>query len=215
MLNDVIFNNDKSALDDWNVVLVKKEIPLPSVKTSTVDIKGADGVLDLSEVLTGDVKYGNRVLKLTFEIINDTDFNEIVSEISNYLHGKKVTVRFLDDDLYYYAGRASINDWECVKRKGKVVVTVDCEPYKYAVKQSVMNVTLNNEEKLIRVRNGRKVVCPTLDVDGTITLIVDGVEYKLSEGEQRLLNFSLFEGDNMVKVKGTGSIKITYRMGWL
>lgn len=215
MLNDVIFNNDKSALDDWNIVLTKKEIPLPSIKTSTVDIKGADGVLDLSEVLTGDIKYGNRVLKLTFEVINNTDFNEVMYDVSNYLHGKKVTVRFSDDELYYYVGRASINSWECVKRKGKVVITVDCEPYKYAIRESNVNIILENEEKTINLHNERKVVCPLIDVNGTISLFVDDVEYELSEGKQQLINFLLFEGHNLVKVKGTGTIKISYRMGCL
>ena len=215
MLNDVIFNNDKSALDDWNIVLTSKEIPLPSIKTSTVDIMGADGVLDLSEVLTGDVKYGNRELKLTFEVINNTDFNEVMYDVSNYLHGKRVTVRFSDDDSYYYVGRASINSWECVRRKGKVVVTVDCEPYKYAIRETVVNVVLENEEKIIDLYNKRKVVCPLIDVTGNISLFVDDVEYKLNKGEQQLINFSLFEGYNSVKVKGTGTIKITYRMGCL
>ena len=55
MLNDVIFNNEKSAYYDWAIVLTKADIPLPSVKTSSVDIKGANGILDLSEVLTGDI----------------------------------------------------------------------------------------------------------------------------------------------------------------
>ena len=51
MLNDVIFNDEKSAYDEWNIVLTKPEIPLPEPKTSTVDIKGANGLLDLSEAL--------------------------------------------------------------------------------------------------------------------------------------------------------------------
>ena len=67
MLNDVIFN-DKSAYSEWNIVLTKAEIPLPEPKLSTVDIKGADGLIDLSEVLTGDILYNNRQIKLTFEM---------------------------------------------------------------------------------------------------------------------------------------------------
>ena len=39
MLNDVIFNDEKSAYDEWNIVLTKTEIPLPTPKTSSVDIK--------------------------------------------------------------------------------------------------------------------------------------------------------------------------------
>ena len=72
MLNDVIFNNEKSAFYDWNIVLTKAEIPLPTPKTYTVDIKGADGVLDLTEALTGDVQYNNRQIKLTFEMMDLT-----------------------------------------------------------------------------------------------------------------------------------------------
>ena len=129
MINDVIFNNEKSAYDDWNIVLTKAEIPLPTPKTSIVDIKGADGVLDLTEALTGDVQYNNRPIKLTFEMMDDTDYSTLISDISNYLHGKVVTVTLSNDDDYYYRGRATINQWECVKRKGKIVIQIDSEPY--------------------------------------------------------------------------------------
>ena len=64
MLNDVIFNDEKSAYDEWNIVLTKADIPLPEPKTSLVEIKGADGLLDLSEVLTGDICYNNDSLSL-------------------------------------------------------------------------------------------------------------------------------------------------------
>ena len=137
MLNDVIFNNEKSAFYDWNIVLTKAEIPLPTPKTSIVDIKGADGVLDLTDALTGDVQYNNRAIKLTFEMMDDTDFYDLISDISNYLHGRVVTVRLTKDEDYYYIGRATINQWECIKRKGKIVISVDCEPYKYAVIETI------------------------------------------------------------------------------
>ena len=215
MINDVVFNNEISAYDDWNIVLVKSEIPLPNAKTSTVDIKGSDGLLDLSEVLTGDIKYNNRTAKLTFELLDDVDYNILISNISNYLHGKNITFVISNDDGYYYTGRASINSWECNKRKGKIVITVNCNPYKYNVRESVVTVSLNDETKVITLKNQRKIICPNLDVTGTITLILNGVEYELQEGEQQLLNFTLHEGDNVVKFNGTGTVKISYRMGCL
>ena len=214
MLNDVIFN-DKSAYDEWNIVLTKTEIPLPTVKTSTVDIKGADGVLDLSEVLTGDVLYNNRTIKLTFEMLNDNDYYGLITEISNYLHGKMVTVTLSNDEDYYYKGRASINSWECVKRKGTIVITVDCEPYKYQQLETVMTVSVTNQLKTITLINSRKKVSPKLTVTGTITLTIDGVDYDLSEGKHQLINFKLHEGNNAVKVRGNGTLVITYRQGAL
>lgn len=215
MLNDVIFNNGKSAFYDWNIVLTKADIPLPNPKTSTVDIKGADGVLDLSEVLTGDILYNNRTIKLTFEMMDDTDYYSLITEISNFLHGKKVTVTLTNDEDYYYVGRATINQWECVKRKGKIVIQVDCEPYKYAVIETVRTVNVTNKTKTVTLSNSRKRVCPMLNVTGTITLTINGVDYNLAEGKQQLINFKLVEGNNVVKVNGNGTITIIYRQGAL
>ena len=215
MLNDVIFNNEKSAFYDWNIVLTKADIPLPAPKTSTVDIKGADGVLDLSEVLTGDVLYNNRTIKLTFEMLNDNDYYGLITEISNYLHGQKIKFTLNNDEDYYYIGRATINQWECVKRKGTVVISVDCEPYKYAVIETLKKVQVSNQTKTVTLSNSRKTVCPTLTVTGTITLTINGVDYELSEGKQQLINFKLVEGNNSIQVSGNGTLTISYRQGAL
>ena len=215
MLNDVIFNDEKSAYDEWNIVLTKPEIPLPAPKTSSVDIKGANGLLDLSEALTGDIVYNNRTLKLTFEMMDDTDFYDLISNISNYLHGKVVTVRLTKDNDYYYIGRASINNWECIKRKGIIVITVDCEPFKYAVTETIRTINVIHETKTISLPNNRKRVCPIIDATGIVKLIIDDVEYDLLEGQQQLINFMLVEGDNIVKISGNGTVKITYRQGAL
>lgn len=215
MLNDVIFNNEKSAYDDWNIVLTKAEIPLPTPKTSIVDIKGADGVIDLTEALTGDVQYNNRPIKLTFEMMDDTDYYNLISEISNYLHGQRITFNLSNDEDYYYAGRATINQWECVKRKGKIVISVDCEPYKYAVIETIKKVQVSNQTKTVTLSNSRKRVCPMLNVTGTITLTINGVDYELAEGKQQLVNFILVEGNNAIKISGNGTITITYRQGAL
>ena len=215
MINDVIFNNEKSAHDEWNIVLTKAEIPLPTAKTSTINIKGSDGVLDLSEVLTGDILYNNRTIKLTFEMMDDTDYYNLISEMSNYLHGKRITINLTNDEDYYYVGRASISNWECVKRKGKIVVSVDCDPYKYAVTETMRTITVSGQTKVVTLPNSRKRVCPNLNVTGTVVLIIDNVGYKLSEGEQQLTNFKLVEGNNTIKITGNGTVVITYRQGAL
>lgn len=215
MLNDVIFNNEKSSFYDWNIVLTKAEIPLPTPKTSIVDIKGADGVLDLSEVLTGDIQYNNRTIKLTFAMMDDTDFYDLISNISNYLHGQKIKFTLNNDEDYYYIGRATINQWECVKRKGTIVISVDCEPYKYAVIETIKKVQVSNQTKTVTLSNSRKRVCPMLNVTGTITLTISGVQYELAEGEQQLINFRLVEGNNTIKVSGNGTLTISYRQGAL
>ena len=215
MLNDVIFNDEKSAYDEWNIVLTKVDIPLPEPKISLVEIKGADGVLDLSEVLTGDILYNNRTITLMFEMMDDTDYYDLISDISNYLHGKKVTISLTNDEDYYYVGRASINQWQCIKRQGIIVITVDAEPYKYSTTETTMIVNVANQTKTITLQNSRKRVCPNLNVTGTITLTISGVQYELAEGKQQLSNFKLVEGNNVIKVSGNGTLTITYRQGGL
>ena len=210
MLNDVIFNQDKSAYLDWKIVLVKADIPLPSPKTSSVDIKGSDGSLDLTEV-TGDIKYQNRVCKLQFEMMDTNNYDELISKISNYLHGKNISFTKTNDSNFYYYGRASINDWECSKQKGKLVVTVNAEPYKYEVNVSTQTVIVNNVTEIVTIPNLRKRVCPVLEVTGDVTMTFDGVDYKLNEGIQQIVNFTLNEGDNTVKFNGNGTVKIIYR----
>ena len=190
-------------------------ISLPKPKTSLVEIKGADGVLDLSEVLTGDILYNNRVITLTFEMMDDTDYYDLISNISNYRHGRIVTISLTNDEDYYYVGRASISQWQCIKRQGIIVITVDAEPYKYAVTETTMIVNVANQTKTITLQNNRKRVCPMLNVTGTITLTINGVNYKLAEGKQQLSNFRLVEGNNVVKVSGNGTLTITYRQGEL
>ena len=215
MLHDVIFNNEKSAYEEWNIVLTKTEIPPPKPKTMSIDIMGADGVIDLSEVLTDDVKYASREVKLTFEVMNDSQYYSITSEIAKYLHGKNITFRLSDDENYYYTGRAIINSWECVKRKGTIVIKVITDTYKHEVTEKVINVTINNETKNLVIINGRKHVCPILDVTGSVNLIWNNETYTLSEGKQQILNFVLNEDKNLVSYSGTGTVKITYRKGEL
>ena len=148
-------------------------------------------------------------------MMDDTDYYNLISEISNYLHGQRITFNLSNDEDYYYVGRATINQWECVKRKGKIVIQVDCEPYKYAVTETVRTVSVTDKTKTITLINNRKRVCPILNVTGTITLTIDSVDYELAEGKQQLVNFILVEGNNAIKISGNGTLTITYRQGAL
>ena len=214
MLNDVTFN-EKSAQYDWDIILTKAEIPLPVVKTALVDIKGANGILDLSEVLTGDVVYGNREIKLTFEMMNDTDYNKLITDIANDIHGKKVKLSFRFDPEHYYVGRAYIDNWEHIKQLGAIVIVVNAEPYKYYKYETNHMITVNGSDKLINIKNDRMRVSPTIEVSGNVTMTFEGKTYQLSEGKQQILNFTLNEGDNLVTFHGNGTVKITYRKGCL
>ena len=214
MLNDVLFN-DISAMNDWNIVLTKSDITPPKVKTSIVNIKGADGILDLSEALNGDVMYDNRDIKLTFSLMDMREYSTLISKISNAIHGKKVKLRFTIDDEYYYEGRAQISQWESSKNIGKIVVNVNADPFKYRLYETSNTFSLNGKEQVVHLQNDRMRVSPTLKVSGEITITYDKITRTLKEGEYQLVDLSLKEGDNVIKLNGNGSVNISYRRGML
>ena len=62
-----VFFDGKDTYTEYGLLLASKSISLPEVRTNMIDVPGRDGLLDASEVLTGEVTYKNRtiVLKLT------------------------------------------------------------------------------------------------------------------------------------------------------
>ena len=46
---------EKHTYVDWNLILTSTNIGFPDPKTETIDIPGADGELNFSENLTGDI----------------------------------------------------------------------------------------------------------------------------------------------------------------
>lgn len=59
---------------------------------------GSDNVIDLTEALTGDVKYKTRSIKVVlYTIKKQKNWKEYISNIANYCHGRKLKIIFDDD----------------------------------------------------------------------------------------------------------------------
>lgn len=58
---------DFKTFTDWGLKLESMSISFPEAKTDQVDIPGANGLLDLSEV-NGQICYKNRTLTLNFSL---------------------------------------------------------------------------------------------------------------------------------------------------
>ena len=213
MIHDVIFNygtnKSKSAYEDWDMILTKVDHTLPEPKTILVDIKGADGFLDLSEAETGDIKYNNRKLSLTFELMNVDDYDDIITNMSNDIHGRMTTVQLTSDPMYYYEGRATINKWECSKRKGTVTVNLDAYPFKKSAKDYIFELSKTTDGELTRNINvtTRKPIMPYVEATGS--LILNGVT--LETGKYQYPDIMLNGGVNSLKISGTGTLKLIYR----
>lgn len=213
MIHDVIFNygtnKSKSAYDNWDMILTKVDHTLPVPKTITVDIKGADGLLDLSEVESGDIRYSNRKLSLTFELMNVDDYDDIITDMSNNIHGRLVTVQLTSDPQYYYEGRATISKWECSKRKGTVTVDIDAQPFKKSINELTWSFT-KNQDGIIKTNiniTARKPIMPFIEATGNLVLN----DVTLETGKHQYPDIILSGGANSLKISGTGNLKILYR----
>lgn len=213
-MNGVKFG-DKHSYDDWGLVLTEKSLGLPEPKTSGIEVEGADGEIDTSEVLSGEIKFSDRTLTFKLTLTDEyEDFNDKVTAIANYLHGKKMRIILDDDALHYYYGRCAINEWMTDRRIGQIAITCKCEPYKYDLNETIITSFINEETK-VNVYGKRMTVCPTISVTGNVTLFVGKTRVDLSTGEHEILDCYIREGNNTLTFTGSGSIKLTYRGGEL
>ena len=93
---------EKHTYNDWGLILTQKVIspPVPQLNLVTVPLR--DGSLDLTETLTGDVKYNDRKITMHFAVAGPRGkWTSKVSEIQNFLHGQRMKVIFDDDKAFY------------------------------------------------------------------------------------------------------------------
>ena len=115
----------------------------PEVKTNYVDIPGANGSLDYTEVLDG-VKYGNRTGSWEFMVANGyAEWYEVYNEILSFFHGKMFKVQLCDDKTYYYEGRLSVNQWKSDQKYSTITIDYNFNPYKMPAR-STSGVPLPN-----------------------------------------------------------------------
>lgn len=200
--------------DDLNLILSKKEIGSPAVKTKKIDVEGADGELDLTEFF-GEPKYENVRHKFEFStIIPQAMFITHFSTIKNALHGKKLKIILDDEPGAYYVGRLFVSSFTDEKGIGKVTIEADCEPWKYNAAPTVVRQTIT-EVATITLTNARKRAVPEVRIETAdkLRLTFGFNVWDLGAGSYTLPELELVEGENVVKVTGTGTITFTYQEG--
>ena len=201
-LNGVTFvslntNISKHSYLDFGVILTEQNIGLPSPKTYTVNIEGMDGALDLSECF-GEMKYENRTIKFTFESIDKiTDWQAKMTKISSFLHGQKMKITTWSDPDFYYVGRCRIDEYNSKSKLGKIVISCDCEPFKY--KQNI--TTFNLVEGSNTVQNSRMTVYADLINEAEIT--INGKTYNAGA---HLRTIKLTSGTNNLNSSGSATL---------
>lgn len=228
---------DKHSIRDWEIYLAAKpEISSPSPKVLYVDIPGADGSLDMTESLTGEVSYYERTIRLEFVAIGHRErWNDLQSEIQDYLQGQNMQLVLDEDRYWYYTGRFKVKTWESHKGYASVTIEGLVNPYKYERTSSLepwiwdsfdfehgiirdyRDLQVDGELTLI-IPGRRKKVSPSFTVHSNgngLDVLYKGVTYHLPDGTSRVVMLNLGTGEHVLKFSGNGTVSIDYRGGRL
>lgn len=226
---------NKHTLKDWGLGWTKITLGFPEAKTYEQDIPGMDGVLDFTESLTGgDVKYKIRTLTLEFETPEQDyyDWGIRISEIANYLDGRKYKIILDNDPDFYYIGRLNVEVEKSDRVEGTLTLSGSVDPYKYEKFSSLENWewdTFNFRTGIIRnykdivvdgtyklvIPGRRKRIVPVISCNTAIQVSYEGVIYNLSPGKNKVFGICIKEGENILTFSGKATISVDYRGGLL
>ena len=139
-------SEDTGNVADWHrstaygIVGINWRFPAPAVKTNVVNIPGANGVLDLSEVLTGRPTFENTEGELSFFISDPSAID--MSALQNMIHGQRVRLRYDGDTSHYREGRLTITDDSRADILRRITCNVDAAPYRYSISESTQSVPI-------------------------------------------------------------------------
>lgn len=208
-MRGILINNTVHTANDLRLVMTAKDLPAPEVQKYTVAVPGRNGLLDLSEFLTGEPTYNNRTLK--FEFLGDGSRETVLALIDAMLtyHGQYITVTVDDFKGWYYTGRADVT----YSDKGyyvTFVVTVDAQPFSYSL--TPKSYTFKEcTDRVVTLFNVGVSVIPTVTVETEATIVYGGTTFRLSAGVYEPEELKLKHGDNAFTITSTGAVTIKYR----
>lgn len=233
MYHSITLGN-KNTWDDWHLIPTSRPvINPPSVKKSTIDIPGGDGVLNMTSFLAGRPLYGNRTGSWEFYAENGyRDWSQLFSEIMYHIHGRTMRAVLEDDPAYYYEGEFAVNAWKSNKERSSIVIDYDLYPYKRfdlgtgenwlwnsfnfetGVIRDYSNLTVSGSLSVVIVVD-MMPVSPVIVASSAMDLSYDGETYGLVSGENRIPELILLQGENSLVFSGNGTVSIRQTGGLL
>lgn len=213
----------KNTWSEWRLIPSSRPlVNMPDLKTEYVDLPGRAMPLDLSEVLTGHLLYGNRTGEWTFYATNDYtayDWVKLRNSLASYIHGKQHRIILEDEPDWYYDGRLTF-EWETGDNWSMVTIGYDLEPFKH-------QVTIPTAYQNIRVSDSASVTITGYDEYSVPTFSINSNDgsglyvgfndemYHLSNGETIDPRIEIGPGSTRLTFYGNGTVSVNYRGGRL
>lgn len=108
----------KDMYADFGCILASEDRGNPRPKTKFVDVPLRDGRIDATNALSDQVFFDDRQMILEFLCITDDKASKI-TEIANYMDGRRMEIIFSDDASFKYVGRITVSKWKTDRHSGK------------------------------------------------------------------------------------------------
>ena len=137
MHHSITFDNGtetRNTWDDWHLIPAARPIiNPPPLKTRYLNVQGGDGMIDLSEAVTGYPLYANRSGSLRFTAMNSYGaWEPRFEDMMRFLHGQQTKLILEDDASWYYEGRITVNEMASDRFHGTIVLDYTLGPYAWA-----------------------------------------------------------------------------------
>lgn len=233
-------NTSYNTYDDWGLYITNTDcIGEPKQYTRYIEVPGRNGLLDLSEVISGRQVYTSREIKINLAGARDkTTWQAAMSILRNRINGKVCQIIFDDDPEYYWRGRIDIKGFNSVLDLGKFTIDIPtADPYKYSVLTSaepwlwdpfnfetdmityIGAITVSGSET-VTIPAGHMATTPDLVVSDktstSFTVTTGGTTYNLVVGSNKIPAIMVGGGSDVeLEFTGSAKVQIVYRSGSL
>lgn len=225
---------DKHTWEDWHLIPSSRPgVSMPQIRTKFIEIPGAFGTLDLTELLTGCPVFGDR--SGSWEFIMDPDRESdrnwagLYQKIAMYVHGRRHRVILLDDPEYYYEGRLAVSNLSPEEAYTTITFNYQLDPYKLPVldpfepwlwdpfnfETGVIATTGQytiSGTRTVTFETKKNETSPAIKASNSMTLTYGGRNYSLVPGVNYLHEILLPIGTHTFTFTGNGTVEIS-RMG--
>jgi hypothetical protein len=207
---------------DRDLLLIQQSVDVQPAKPklNLIDVPGADGSKDLTELPGGRVVYEDGTITWTYALQPGEPWPEAFQRVSGAINGRRCRITLWNDPEYYYDGRVTVKSHKLDGVLRQIVVEATCRPYKLRHLETTRTVTLGTAYAKLILLNDRRPVVPTIKTTAALQLRYKGAEYALNAGTHKLLDLELREGANEIEVKlgsgaTSGTVTFTYQEGAL
>lgn len=198
---------------DLGLTLVdgSEQVGLPEIQAYQVEVPGRDGLLDLTEALTGGVAFRNRECSWEFVDARERgERTEALAALANAVHGRRLAFQL--DERPGLTGRGRFSAEVSEDRLGftRLRLTADCDPY---LMREPVTLKVNAAGGIaVSLEGGRMPACPTFEVASETLVSMGDASARLQPGAWRVSDLWLSEGRSVVYLNsylGDGNVPIS------